>query len=276
MDISKNTTLEETLPWLLFKLNEQVFAINSGNIETIFQLDQTISPMPDMPTCVRGIINLRGKIVPLVELRIVLGMNSFSVEQEEFDNMLELRKQDHIHWVNELKSSLEENRDFTLSTDPHQCAFGKWYDNYKTNNQTIQYHLNKINDPHTMLHQSAVSAINCKQAKDKGEQINCIKDVVEKETMESMGEVISLLDETKDMFKESIKEMCIVLNQDERRLGLIVDEVIAVESLNLIAKTDDFSSTFSTTLVTQIAQSASTEKQVLVIDENELFGILAE
>ncbi|MEG2915911.1 MAG: hypothetical protein RR839_05655, partial [Oscillospiraceae bacterium] len=123
---------------------------------------------------------------------------------------------------------------------------------------------------------SAISAINCKQAKDKGEQVNCIKDVVEKETMESMGEVISLLDETKDMFKESIKEMCIVLNQDERRLGLIVDEVIAVESLNLIAKTDDFSSTFSTTLVTQIAQSASTEKQVLVIDENELFGILAE
>lgn len=32
------------------------------------------------------------------------------------------REQDHLRWVNELRTSIQERRPFTLTTDPHACA----------------------------------------------------------------------------------------------------------------------------------------------------------
>jgi chemoreceptor zinc-binding protein len=44
--------------------------------------------------------------------------------------MIDERKNDHIHWVNEFERSIKNDEQINLNTDPHECAFGKWYDNF--------------------------------------------------------------------------------------------------------------------------------------------------
>jgi purine-binding chemotaxis protein CheW len=46
-------------------------------------------------------------------------------ESLAFVAMLEQRKQDHKRWLDELAASVREARAFTLTTDPHACAFGR-------------------------------------------------------------------------------------------------------------------------------------------------------
>ena len=61
-----------TEKYLTFFIDEQLFAIQSSQVVEIIRM-QPITFMPKLPPFVKGVINLRGKIVPLIDLRIKLG-----------------------------------------------------------------------------------------------------------------------------------------------------------------------------------------------------------
>jgi hypothetical protein len=87
-----------------------------------------VASIPNMPDFVRGAINLRGRVMPLVDLRKRLGMVSATEETSELIRLMMQREQDHKNWLAELEACVRESREFKLTTDPHTCAFGKWYD----------------------------------------------------------------------------------------------------------------------------------------------------
>ena len=59
--------------YLFFKIGQESYGIGIRHIIEIIEL-QTISAVPDMPDYVKGVINLRGKVVPLIDLRLKFGM----------------------------------------------------------------------------------------------------------------------------------------------------------------------------------------------------------
>jgi len=54
--------------YLLFSLAGESYAIEVGRTREIIRLTE-ITPLPQLPSFVRGVINLRSKIVPIVDLR---------------------------------------------------------------------------------------------------------------------------------------------------------------------------------------------------------------
>ncbi len=72
MDEEKNPELEEdTLrdKYLTFTLGEEVYGIDIRVVIEIIGI-QRITKVPEVPEYVRGIINLRGKIIPVVDMRL--------------------------------------------------------------------------------------------------------------------------------------------------------------------------------------------------------------
>ena len=72
MDNAGLNTLEETEDtmegrFLTFDLGEEVFGIKIRHVTEIIGL-QTINKLPEMPDYIQGIINLRGKIVPVIDM----------------------------------------------------------------------------------------------------------------------------------------------------------------------------------------------------------------
>ncbi|AZR34736.1 chemotaxis protein CheW [Xanthomonas vasicola] len=58
--------------YLTFQLDGETFATSILGIREIIQY-RTPTPVPSMPECVRGVINLRGAVVPVVDLQSRLG-----------------------------------------------------------------------------------------------------------------------------------------------------------------------------------------------------------
>ncbi|WP_258079267.1 chemotaxis protein CheW, partial [Xanthomonas arboricola] len=54
--------------YLTFQLDGETFAISILGIREIIQY-RAPTPVPSMPACVRGVINLRGAVVPVVDLQ---------------------------------------------------------------------------------------------------------------------------------------------------------------------------------------------------------------
>ena len=90
-----------------------------------------------------------------MDLRIRMGMTSLSEEVGNLIKLLEQREQDHKDWILELELSVKEQRKFKLATNHHECAFGKWYDSFITDNRVLHNCLKKFETPHQEIHSIA-------------------------------------------------------------------------------------------------------------------------
>ncbi len=63
----------ETEPLLTFKIERQSYGLPITNVVRIIEI-VTITPLPGAPDIIQGIINLRGKAVPVMDLRYRFGL----------------------------------------------------------------------------------------------------------------------------------------------------------------------------------------------------------
>lgn len=70
MAVSKITEVRQ---YLTFKLEGEIFALDVGKVREI--LDYTsITKVPQTPDFMKGVINLRGSVVPVVDMRLKFGI----------------------------------------------------------------------------------------------------------------------------------------------------------------------------------------------------------
>jgi purine-binding chemotaxis protein CheW len=62
-----------TNSYLTFKIEDEVFAANVSKVLSILELSK-ITKIPRTPDYIRGVINLRGTVLPIVDLRIKFGL----------------------------------------------------------------------------------------------------------------------------------------------------------------------------------------------------------
>ncbi|MBN2714201.1 MAG: chemotaxis protein CheW [Deltaproteobacteria bacterium] len=212
--------------WVLFTLQKQQYGMPIRDLLQMVVLDR-VATQATAPDTVRGLINLRDRIVPVVDTRKCLGMTTKLSQLNAFVEMMQTRKQDHINWLDELIASVEEEREFKLTRDPHQCAFGKWYDSYKTDNAVFGMHLAKFDAPHRRIHQLAddVEGLIC-----NGE-MKCAHKLIEKTRDNELKTMIGLFDGVEEVLKSAEKEIVLIMNRDERLLGFIVDDVYTIRDI---------------------------------------------
>jgi purine-binding chemotaxis protein CheW len=67
---------------VVFTLDEQSFALNLSNVERIVRAVE-VTPLPDAPEVILGVINIEGRVVPVVNTRKRLGMPEKDMELQD-------------------------------------------------------------------------------------------------------------------------------------------------------------------------------------------------
>ncbi len=70
----KAVQTEETLQVVVFQIGEEEYAVDILQVQEIIR-PQEIVPMPQAPDFVKGMINLRGHAIPVIDLRERLGVS---------------------------------------------------------------------------------------------------------------------------------------------------------------------------------------------------------
>ena len=70
-----STTITEIGQYITFKLGQELFAINVSQVREVLELSQ-ITRVPTAPEYMRGVVNVRGKAIPVVDLRMKFGLPS--------------------------------------------------------------------------------------------------------------------------------------------------------------------------------------------------------
>ncbi|OHC53997.1 MAG: chemotaxis protein CheW [Rhodobacterales bacterium RIFCSPHIGHO2_02_FULL_62_130] len=66
--------------YLTFALDSEEYGVGIGQVTEIVGM-QRIMAIPDMPAYIKGVINLRGKVIPLMDVRL-----RFDMPQREYDD----------------------------------------------------------------------------------------------------------------------------------------------------------------------------------------------
>ncbi|HEY4708186.1 MAG TPA: chemotaxis protein CheW [Thermodesulfobacteriota bacterium] len=64
----------ESMQYLTFKLEDEVFALDITKVREVLDFT-TVTKVPRTPDFMRGVINLRGSVVPVVDMRLKFGMS---------------------------------------------------------------------------------------------------------------------------------------------------------------------------------------------------------
>lgn len=65
--------ITETVQYLTFKLADEIFTFDVSKVREILEM-VSITKVPQTPDYMRGVINLRGSVVPVIDLRLNFGM----------------------------------------------------------------------------------------------------------------------------------------------------------------------------------------------------------
>lgn len=64
---------QQTTQYLSFMLDNEIFAVDVARVREILEFKGT-TRIPQVPNYLRGVINLRGNVVPVVDLRLMFGL----------------------------------------------------------------------------------------------------------------------------------------------------------------------------------------------------------
>jgi len=66
--------ITETCQYMTFKLGDELFAINVAQVREVLEVTQ-ITKVPTAPSYMRGVVNVRGQSVPVIDLRLRFGLS---------------------------------------------------------------------------------------------------------------------------------------------------------------------------------------------------------
>ena len=72
---------QEIDSFISFKLGEEYFAISVSQVLNILQLVQ-ITKVPTAPDYMKGVINLRGTVLPIIDIRMKFGMEPIQYQRD--------------------------------------------------------------------------------------------------------------------------------------------------------------------------------------------------
>ena len=129
-EVTTKQELEERYKLVSFLLGDEWYAEDIGCIQEVNRL-QEITELPGLPEYILGVINLRGKIIPIMDLKKRLGMQQ--TEPDEKSRILVVSHRgsmigvlvDSVHQVIELSSSMVSEPPATVASNRYIRGIGR-------------------------------------------------------------------------------------------------------------------------------------------------------
>ncbi len=109
------SAITETSQYLTFKLENEVFALDISKVREVLDFT-SITKVPETPDFMLGVINLRGSVAPVVDMRLKFGMTPSEVTVNTCIIIVEIELDGETTVLGALADSVEE----VLELDPEQ------------------------------------------------------------------------------------------------------------------------------------------------------------
>lgn len=90
-----NFNISEINSYLVFKIGKEEFAAHASKVQRILEL-QPITFIPKAQSYMKGVINLMGKVLPVIDARLKMGLEEREADMNTCIIVLEVKKDDKV------------------------------------------------------------------------------------------------------------------------------------------------------------------------------------
>ena len=105
---------KELSQYLTFRLDDELFALNVSQVREVLDMSP-ITKVPKSPGFMKGVINVRGSVVPVIDLRIKFGLPEKETDLETRIIIMDLVLDDESTVIGALADSVHEVKDLDQS-----------------------------------------------------------------------------------------------------------------------------------------------------------------
>ena len=102
-----NSLINESRQYLTFKLNEEIFGVDVAQVREILDYVK-VTKVPQTPDFMCGVINLRGSVVPVVDMNLKFGMSQVERTVNTCIVVVEVNMDDSTTVIGALVDSVQE------------------------------------------------------------------------------------------------------------------------------------------------------------------------
>ncbi len=106
--------IETSKKYLTFKLDNEIYAIEIASVREVLDYIK-ITKVPQMPDFLCGVINLRGGVVPVLDLRIKFGLTQPDVTPDTCIIIIELNIDEELILIGAVADTVQEVIEFENS-----------------------------------------------------------------------------------------------------------------------------------------------------------------
>lgn len=101
------TAITEIDQYLTFRLEKEMYGIQVSKVKEVLEYID-ITRVPRMPEYMRGVINLRGSVVPVIDMRLKFGLDTIETTVDTCIIVIEVDAEDETITVGALADSVSE------------------------------------------------------------------------------------------------------------------------------------------------------------------------
>lgn len=244
------------LPWIIFDLNEQLYAITTEMVTGILQFPP-ITPIANAPDVLLGVANIRGEVVPILELKGLLKIKDNKKETETALTALNYKLGGIEDYLTEMRRCVRTKERFSVS---------------------VNYFGDKINlsaFPDNSLTHALLLQVKEGQKKleEYGDKINSQNSLLE-DAVKTGKELEAVINKAVHHLSDQSRKMVITLCYDsdspQSSVGFVVDNVRSVDSLEVIDKTKNGRFLFANDQILNVAHNDKIKGEILVINDKQV------
>lgn len=88
----------ETVQYIVIRLGEEQYGIDIRYIDNIVRM-QHITRVPKMPAYLKGVINLRGEVIPVISMRLKMGLDADEITKASRIIVVKLEQEGNVGFI---------------------------------------------------------------------------------------------------------------------------------------------------------------------------------
>ena len=201
-----------------FNLAGEEYAFNIAKVREILKVPE-ITAVPNVPEYVKGLFTIRNQLLPIIDLRRMLGLSGLVNEYHQIvDRALEEQKR----LTEKVINAKDLGKQAGNLIDPAKTSFGLWLNRYDTSSVEIEQDIKKLEKYREDFHRAAIEFV---QSRDTGQE------TASGQESESIGPLSKNLQDMLAGFKQVVAEhhmedqRVMVVESSGLYAGYLVDSV---------------------------------------------------
>ena len=170
----------------------------------------------------------QGKPVPIYDLASLMGCEAEYTKNLHLLQILEDREKDHVDWLDALESAIKTNSEFKKARDPSQCEFGKWYANFKADDELLADILADFDEPHQRIHGLADILL---ELRDNDQKEKALADL-EFERTRTLGKLKSLFAAARERLENITRPILLYIDTSKKMVAVRLNAISDIVTYN--------------------------------------------